>query len=110
MSFQLTTRPIAQNLRDAVLAKDYTGVLKSILLGVDINWADPEDSSRTAIHVLPFSGGTAAMLEFLLQNGGEVNAEDARFSPIPAHNNLCLRSQRANPLTRQQTNTATLRR
>lgn len=76
-----------------MLAKDYTGVLKSILLGVDINWTDPEDSSRTAIHVLSCSGGTAAMLEFLLQNGGEVNAEDARFSPVPPLNHLCLRTQ-----------------
>jgi hypothetical protein len=68
-----------QQLWEAVLGKDYMGVLKSILLGVDINWVDPDMESRTVIHALPCSGGSAAMLEFLLQNGGEINMEDDRY-------------------------------
>jgi hypothetical protein len=72
--------PPIQRLWVAVLSGNYPSVVEALLLGVDVNWVDPEEESRSIIHALACTGGDPALMEFLLQNGGEVNIEDGRYA------------------------------
>lgn len=68
-----------QSLRQAALASDFQQVMEGLLWNADVNWADPEEESRTVLHALSrCTSSSTSMLEFLLQNGAEVLLVDDR--------------------------------
>ncbi|XP_060773510.1 arf-GAP with coiled-coil, ANK repeat and PH domain-containing protein 2-like isoform X2 [Neoarius graeffei] len=61
----------------ASCASSLADMVEALALGADVNWANPEDQSRTPL-MQAVQGGSLLPCEFLLQNSANVDQQDAR--------------------------------
>ncbi|XP_035268247.1 arf-GAP with coiled-coil, ANK repeat and PH domain-containing protein 2-like isoform X7 [Anguilla anguilla] len=60
----------------AAAARDFPSMAEALAHGADVNWVNEQDDRRTPL-MMAVQGGCLVTCEFLLQNGANVNQQDA---------------------------------
>lgn len=66
----------SQRLIAAAAAGDVEGALRCVAAGADLDWRDPDQGHRTALHVAA-AGNRAEVVALLVQNGARADVRDA---------------------------------
>jgi len=69
------TLTLSKELYNYIKQNSFDQVVRSLVLGADLNWTDDEDKNKNCIHIAACNTNMM-YLDYLLQNGANLNATD----------------------------------
>jgi len=69
------TLTLSKELCNYIKQNSFDQVVRSLVLGADLNWTDDEDKNKNCIHIAACNTNMM-YLDYLLQNGANLNATD----------------------------------